>query len=252
MDNLKINFDQEIVNFKVSAEDAGTSLNPLSHIRAMLKTETENLNSRFLANKPIESIVHDRAKWIDQLLSYLWAQQSWPNPDIALLAVGGFGRGELFPYSDIDLLILTETDDNDHLKQAISNFITALWDVGLEARQSVRSLSQCCSESRVDITIATSLMESRTLAGPKFLKNKLDNLIAAENIWPVKEFFHAKCCEQKDRHQKYNDTDYALQPNVKTSPGGLRDIQTISWIAKRQFRTSSFDEFVQLGLLNSA
>ena len=252
MDNLKINFDQEIVNFKVSAEDAGTSLNPLSHIRAMLKTETENLNSRFLANKPIESIVHDRAKWIDQLLSFLWAQQSWPNPDIALLAVGGFGRGELFPYSDIDLLILTETDDNDHLKQGISNFITALWDVGLEARQSVRSLSQCCSESRVDITIATSLMESRTLAGPKFLKNKLDNLIAAENIWPVKEFFHAKCCEQKDRHQKYNDTDYALQPNVKTSPGGLRDIQTISWIAKRQFRTSSFDEFVQLGLLNSA
>ena len=119
MDNLKINFDQEIVNFKVSAEDAGTSLNPLSHIRAMLKTETENLNSRFLANKPIESIVHDRAKWIDQLLSYLWAQQSWPNPDIALLAVGGFGRGELFPYSDIGLLILTETDDNDHRKQAI-------------------------------------------------------------------------------------------------------------------------------------
>ena len=117
MDNLKINFDQEIVNFKVSAEDAGTSLNPLSHIRAMLKTETENLNSRFLANKPIESIVHDRAKWIDQLLSFLWAQQSWPNPDIALLAVGGFGRGELFPYSDIDLLILTETDDNDHLNR---------------------------------------------------------------------------------------------------------------------------------------
>ena len=124
--------------------------------------------------------------------------------------------------------------------------------MNLLTRQSVRSLSQCCSESRVDITIATSLMESRTLAGPKFLKNKLDNLIAAENIWPVKEFFHAKCCEQKDRHQKYNDTDYALQPNVKTSPGGLRDIQTISWIAKRQFRTSSFDEFVQLGLLNSA
>lgn len=252
MDSAKLNSDQDCVNFKPSAQNTHAAVNGLSRIKAMLKTETQSLDSRFLSGEPIESIVYDRAKWIDQLLGFLWTEQKWPNQNIALLAVGGFGRGELFPYSDIDLLILTETDDNEHLKQGISNFITALWDVGLEARQSVRSLSQCSDESRNDITVATSLMESRTLAGSKSLQYKLNDLIAAEKIWPVKEFFHAKVQEQEARHQKYDDTDYALQPNVKTSPGGLRDIQTISWIAMRQFRASTFDDFVRLGLLNDA
>jgi [protein-PII] uridylyltransferase len=252
MDSAKLNSDQDFVNFKPSAQNSNAAVNRLSRIKAMLKTETQGLDSRFLSGEPIESIVYDRAKWIDQLLGFLWTEQKWPNQNIALLAVGGFGRGELFPYSDIDLLILTETDDNEHLKQGISNFITALWDVGLEARQSVRSLSQCSDESRNDITVATSLMESRTLAGSKSLQYKLNDLIAAEKIWPVKEFFHAKVQEQEARHQKYDDTDYALQPNVKTSPGGLRDIQTISWIAMRQFKASTFDDFVRLGLLNDA
>jgi [protein-PII] uridylyltransferase len=252
MDSAKLNSDQDFVNFKPSAQNSNAAVNRLSRIKAMLKTETQSLDSRFLSGEPIESIVYDRAKWIDQLLGFLWTEQKWPNQNIALLAVGGFGRGELFPYSDIDLLILTETDDNEHLKQGISNFITALWDVGLEARQSVRSLSQCSDESRNDITVATSLMESRTLAGSKSLQYKLNDLIAAEKIWPVKEFFHAKVQEQEARHQKYDDTDYALQPNVKTSPGGLRDIQTISWIAMRQFKASTFDDFVRLGLLNDA
>ena len=252
MDNAKLNPDQHFVDFKFSAKTAKALSISFSQIRTMLKTETKNLDSRFLAGEPIERIVCDRAKWIDQLLSFLWAEQKWPNQNISLLAVGGFGRGELFPYSDIDLLILTETDNNEHLKQAISNFITTLWDVGLEVRQSVRSLSQCSDESRNDITVATSLMESRTLAGSKFLRNRLDELIAAEKIWPAKEFFHAKVREQEDRHKKYDDADYALQPNVKTSPGGLRDIQTISWIAMRQFRASTFNDFVQLGLLNDA
>ena len=250
MDSAELNSDQDIVNFKLSAESADASATPLLRIREMLRTVTKNLDSRFIAGEPIERIVRDRAKLIDQLLGFLWAKQDWPNQNIALLAVGGFGRSELFPYSDIDLLILTKTDDNEHLKQAISNFITALWDVGLEVRQSVRSLSQCSEESRNDITVATSLMESRTLAGSKFLQHELADLIETEKVWPVKEFFHAKVHEQENRHQKYDDADYALQPNVKTSPGGLRDIQTISWIAMRQFRASTFDDFVHLNLLN--
>lgn len=252
MDSAELNSGQDIVNFKLSAESADASTKPILRIREMLRTVTKNLDSRFIAGEPIERIVRDRAKLIDQLLGFLWAGQDWPNQNIALLAVGGFGRSELFPYSDIDLLILTKTDDNEHLKPAISNFITALWDVGLEVRQSVRSLSQCSEESRNDITVATSLMESRTLAGSKFLQHELADLIETEKVWPVKEFFHAKVHEQENRHQKYDDADYALQPNVKTSPGGLRDIQTISWIAMRQFRASTFDDFVNLNLLNDA
>ncbi|MDP6417737.1 MAG: [protein-PII] uridylyltransferase, partial [Gammaproteobacteria bacterium] len=123
------------------------------------------------------------------------------------------------------------------------------WDIGLEIGQSVRSIKQCKTEAIRDITVCTALMESRTLIGPEELHSKMVALTRSRRVWPIKKFLRAKLDEQIARHEKYHDVEYALEPNVKTSPGGLRDIQTIAWVAKRHYDASSFRDLVELGFL---
>ena len=115
-----------------------------------------------------------------------------------------------------------------------SSFLTLLWDIGLEVGQSVRSVDECAEEARADLTVITNLMESRTIAGPERLRQRMLDVTSTAQMWPSKHFFLAKRDEQSARHAKYNDTEYNLEPNVKGSPGGLRDIQTILWVARRQ------------------
>lgn len=219
---------------------------------AMLKA-SEILDRRYKANLNISDIVFERAGIVDQVLRLAWSQQDWPDTsDISLVAVGGYGRGELLPHSDIDILILTRKDRNTKYKSCISSFLTLLWDIGLEIGQSVRSIKQCKVEAISDITVATALMESRTLTGPGELQEKMLKLTMGRNVWPIKKFLRAKWDEQIARHKKYHDIDYALEPNVKTSPGGLRDIQTIAWVAKRHFGASSFHDLVELGFLKES
>ena len=137
-------------------------------------------------------------------------------------------------------------------KEPISKFLTLLWDIGLELGQSVRSIKQCKQEASNDITVATALMESRTLVGPPELQQQMYALTTGKRVWPIKKFLSAKLAEQQARHSKYHDIDYALEPNVKTSPGGLRDIQTIAWVAKRHYGASSFNDLVALGFLKES
>lgn len=211
------------------------------------------LDERYKANLNITEIVSGRAWVIDQVLKLAWKTQNWPDEkDISLVAVGGYGRGELLPHSDIDLLILTRKDNASRYKSCISSFLTLLWDIGLEIGQSVRSIKQCKREAIDDITVATALMESRTLAGPTELQAEMSALTSGKRVWPIKKFLRAKWDEQNARHRKYHDIDYALEPNVKTSPGGLRDIQTIAWVAKRHFGASSFHDLVKLGFLKES
>lgn len=189
---------------------------------------------RFLEGEDIRSLVYERALFIDCILHYAWHQFHWPA-HISLEAVGGYGRGELHPYSDIDLLILYQADVFDSCKENIERFLTLLWDIGLEIGSSVRTPEQTIELARTDITVATNIMESRTLVGDPSLRHTLMALSTEQNIWPAKEFFTAKFQEQQERHQKYNDTEYNLEPNIKNAPGGLRDIQTIHWVTKRYF-----------------
>lgn len=223
---------------------------PIAAFKKALKQAREVLDARFASGRDIRRLVEDRAWFVDQILHEAWKRFDWSeDADIALLAVGGYGRGELLPHSDIDLLILLDSADHEVFREPIEGFLTLLWDIGLEVGQSVRSVDECAEEARADLTVITNLMESRTIAGPERLRQRMQAVTSPEHMWPSREFFLAKRTEQKARHAKYNDTEYNLEPNVKGSPGGLRDIQTILWVARRQFSSLDLHALVRKGFL---
>ena len=214
--------------------------------RASLAATDADLKNRFLAGESVVDLVHARAVATDELLRELWqTHMGQLCGDVALVAVGGYGRGELHPSSDVDImLLLPDTIDAD-AEQALSAFITSLWDVGLEIGHSVRTVQQCVEQAIADLTVATTLMEARLIAGPEALFRSMQDAVAPDRIWSSQEFFAEKRREQIARHHRYHDTGYNLEPNVKGSPGGLRDIQMIGWVAKRHFGVDTLDELVE-------
>lgn len=208
---------------------------------------TDYFHQQFQQGCHIRELIWGRAHFIDQLLSCAWQLFDWQD-DISLNAVGGYGRGELHPHSDIDIVILLRGNNAFDYQQPISEFVTLLWDIKLNIGHSVRSMAECFTEAEQDITIATSLMESRTIAGPgDILTTTALNI--EQNSWPSHAFFSAKWHEQNSRHSKHGNSEYNLEPNVKSSPGGLRDIQMIGWIAKRHFNANEMDDLVSRGFL---
>jgi len=189
------------------------------------------------------------SKLADTTLKALWQQAGFAGP-FALLAVGGYGRDELFPYSDVDVLVLMpdgESPDGDAaLKTRIEGFIGSCWDTGLEIGSSVRTLSQCLHEAANDVTIQTSLLEGRLITGNAELFTEFHRQFFAA-IDPH-AFFVAKTLELRQRHSKFEDTPYALEPNCKESPGGLRDLQVILWVAKAAGYGSNWDDLAKNGL----
>jgi [protein-PII] uridylyltransferase len=219
--------------------------------RSLLKQAQEELSARFAEEEPVEALVRARARFTDVLLRALW-QQRLPADlaaRLALVAVGGYGRGELHPYSDIDFLVLVPAPLSATERVNLEQLVAFLWDIGLEVGHSVRTVAECAEESAADVGVMTTLMESRRLAGSAELLAAMRAALAPDRVWPVREFFEAKVREQQERRLKANDTAYNLEPNVKTGPGGLRDIQTIAWVAKRQFGAESLDELVTHGFL---
>jgi len=192
----------------------------------------------------VSVLVSARAQFVDNILRKLWCQHNLDEHQISLLAVGGYGRGELHPYSDVDILLLTQESISDELSEKISTFITQLWDVKLDIGQSVRSAKECIKQAENDVTVATNLMEVRQICGNETLTQHLYQLLAENDYWTSEKFFIAKRDEQYDRHQQYHGASYTLEPNLKANPGGLRDIQTIAWVAKRHFVADSFEELV--------
>jgi [protein-PII] uridylyltransferase len=169
----------------------------------------------------------------------------------ALVAVGGYGRGELHPCSDVDVLLLAPQPPDAGGSASVEHLVTFLWDIGLEIGHSVRTVAQCAEQCVGDVGVMTTLLEARLLAGNAALLAAMRAALAPERIWPVKQFFEAKVREQTERHLKANDTAYNLEPNVKTGPGGLRDIQTIAWVAKRHFDADSLDGLMTHGFLTA-
>ena len=233
------------------AEMAG-SRSPIAPFKAALHHIQARLDERFRAGADIRDLVRGRAWYLDQLLAIAWQQHAWPDDGIALLAVGGYGRGELHPHSDIDLLFLLENDDDAPYRALLTDFITFLWDIGLDIGHSVRSLNDCERESKNDVTVITNLIESRLIAGPKHLRKAMKQRLSPDRLWPADLFFEAKWQEQIARHYRYNNTEYHLEPNLKSSPGGLRDIQMIGWVAKRHFGTEKYADIVANGFMNDA
>jgi len=218
--------------------------------RQVLDRGTELLKERFVADDAIEDLVRDRARLVDITLRAAWIRHAGKfADDLALVTVGGYGRGELHPSSDIDIMVLLPKSDSADWQSDIERFLTFLWDIGLEVGHSVRSIDDCQRESLADISVATTLFEARLLAGPESLFAGMRRALAPDRLWSSQDFFEAKCKEQSERHHRYFDTAYNLEPNVKSSPGGLRDVQTIGWVAKRHFGTDTLDELVAHGFL---
>lgn len=192
------------------------------------------------------------ARHVDGTLQRLWEAAYLPK-GAALIAVGGYGRGELFPYSDVDVLVLLpddrsmQHDANAALKSGIEGFITACWDIGLEIGSSVRTIGECLEEAERDVTVQTALLESRFLCGAKPVFAQFRRVFA-QRLDP-KAFLRAKTLEMRQRHQKYEDTPYSLEPNCKESPGGLRDLQVVLWVARAAGLGKTWSELAAKGLV---
>jgi [protein-PII] uridylyltransferase len=213
----------------------------------------ECLNKKFHANEDVNQLVKARAWVADQLIMYAWNMLIPSGENVSLVAVGGFGRGELHPHSDVDLLVLlADPAPGEALRKGIEDFVTLLWDAGFYLGHSVRTVETCVSEAKKDISTATSLMESRLICGQVEMQKKMLVATAADQVWSASEYFDAKYEEQVTRHGQYHDTAYNLEPNIKEGPGGLRDIQMIGWVAKRHFSTQSLHTLVERGFLTES
>jgi [protein-PII] uridylyltransferase len=227
---------------------AGTPSSSPASVRERIRAYSQLQASQFEAGAPANQLVLARASFIDTALVDVWRSFGLSSkPGLGLVAVGGYGRGELHPFSDVDVLVLgtpTALDD-----ETISSFVTALWDTGLDIGHAVRTVDQCVEDSAADITIATNLLEARLVIGDQQLFHTMRERTNVRNVWPSKAFFEAKWDEQRARHHRYHDTAYNLEPNVKEGPGGLRDLQMIGWVAKRHFGAQTLRDLVAHGFL---
>lgn len=210
------------------------------------------LTQRFEAGAPVEEVIAQRGQLMDQLLAAAWRAHLPDAGNAALVAVGGYGRGDLQPGSDIDLTLLATPRSRSQLKSSIETFLAFLWDLGLALGHSVRTPKECLSEARADVTVATNLMESRLLAGKEDLHRAMLRLTGPNKVWPSRKFFEAKQAEQAQRHRKYDNNEHNLEPNVKEGPGGLRDVQTVEWVAKRHFGATGLKDLARHGFLTRA
>ncbi|BCL68967.1 (Protein-PII) uridylyltransferase [Vibrio nigripulchritudo SFn27] len=225
----------------------------LESLRNELDTFSEYQKNEFLAHHPVTDLVLGRSEYMDMLLTRLWEHYAFDKvPEMSLVAVGGYGRGELHPLSDIDILVLSQSALDDSVKTKVSEFITLLWDLRMEVGHSVRTVEECKEVGKDDLTVATNLQEARLICGCEDSFHKLKLLIHSESFWPSEVFYQAKLQEQKERHARYHDTTYNLEPDIKSSPGGLRDIHTLSWVARRHFGATSLFEMSRYGFLTDA
>ena len=222
----------------------------IAAFRDTLKWGRERLNGLFHEGIPADSLVHARTHLVDEVLRAAW-QKFLPEgaPGLTLVAVGGYGRGELLPHSDIDILLLHSGDALEAHRKGLEQMTAFGWDIGLEVGQSVRTVDECVTEAAKDVTVITNLLEARLLTGDEALFHAMQRALTPDQVWPVKDFFEAKKAEQAARYRKYDDTGYKLEPNVKESPGGLRDIHTIAWVAKRHFGAQTLAELREHGFL---
>ncbi|MDO8812381.1 MAG: [protein-PII] uridylyltransferase [Gallionella sp.] len=245
-------------------------------LRESLRSDRSALEQSFLEHNNAARLLAAHTRLVDRYLRRVWRQLAMPDR-IALAAVGGYGRCKLYPRSDIDLLILLDAESekllmeplairpgeqttlakslvmaghppDNALQQQLHQLISVLWDIGLEVGHSVRTVAQCMKES-ADITVQTNLLEARLLCGNKELFHELCDSV--QQHLDLRAFYLAKLQEQQRRHARYAEADFNLEPNLKESPGGLRDLQTVTWIARAAGLGTHWSELAQIGLLTT-
>ncbi len=220
-------------------------------LRQYLADCDRDLAGAFRDGAAATDLVRARAEAVRRVLAYVW--QSWlgDSGEASLLAVGGFGRGELFPHSDVDLLILTVPDPPPRLLRAIEAFATCLWDIGLKPGLAVRDLAGCRALAAADVGVYTNLLEARWLEGARALAGSLLGSLPDEGLWAPARFLAVKQAEQAARHLRFGDTAYNLEPQLKEGPGGLRDLQMIGWLGRAIAGSGEHAAMAEAGLLDA-
>ncbi|MDO8439042.1 MAG: [protein-PII] uridylyltransferase, partial [Telluria sp.] len=218
-------------------------------LKQQLKADRLVLIAAFRDDGKPEKLLRGLRQSVDNVLTEAWESVGLP-PNTALVGVGGYGRGELFPHSDVDLLILLGEPAGAITTAKLEELVQMLWDLGLEIGHSIRTVDECMSESKADITVQTSLLEARLVFGDAALFEQLQERYNA--ALDPQAFFNAKMAEMRLRHAKYEDTAFSLEPNCKESPGGLRDLQVILWVAKAAGLANSWGQLAVRGLITQS
>ena len=205
--------------------------------------------SEYEKNISIRKLLKNKSLLVDDLVKKAWKKNSLKEKDICLMAVGGYGRSELFPYSDIDILILVRNYDDKKILKNIENFIADIWHLKFQVGHSVRSVDDCIIAINENIATFTSLLDCRIILGDRLLYENMLRNIESKSIWSKKNFLSAKKLEQKKRYSKYSNTAYLLEPDIKEGPGGFRDLQTLIWIAKKNFKTNSLFDLYSINII---
>ncbi len=217
-------------------------------LKEQLKTARQELIAAYQLESKPELLLTSLRKSVDAVLIQAWEHCDMPA-GAALVAVGGYGRGELFPHSDVDVLILLDAIADAPLQAKLEELVQLCWDIGIEFGHSIRTIEECLSESAADITVQTSLLEARLVTGNRKLFQFMRERCNA--AMDPQAFFHAKTIELRQRHVKYEDTAFSLEPNCKESPGGLRDLQVILWVAKASGLGDSWSKLADRGLITA-
>ncbi|MBE2894097.1 bifunctional uridylyltransferase/uridylyl-removing protein GlnD [Spirabiliibacterium falconis] len=217
-------------------------------VKAALSTlkaqETEQLKYA-----PITALLHTRTAFFDQLIGDLWQHLGFSDQRLCVMAVGGFGRKEMFPHSDLDLLLLTQTALCEQDRARWQQLVQFLWDCGLNVGQAVRTLRECECDGKADLSIATTFFEARRLCGSPRLAEELNALTQRSDFWTLEAYYNGRMAEREQRYQRYHNTSYNLEPDVKYSPGGLRDLHLLSWLTRRHNGDQSLEQMLQSGFI---
>ncbi|HTA64528.1 MAG TPA: [protein-PII] uridylyltransferase [Xanthomonadaceae bacterium] len=228
-------------------DDAGWALDA----RKRLATGQAGRAARFDAGDAVEVLLVARSREVDAIVLAAWSRTCGGHAGLHLFATGGYARRELFPHSDVDLLVLADRAPDEAEHADLSRFFALLWDAGLKAGHAVRTPDECTSAASGEITVLTAMMEARLLHGDSASVERLRAAISPSCVWPAAAYFAGKRDEQRQRHARFNDTANNLEPNIKDGPGGLRDLQTLRWMAQRVLGARDLAALVPLGQLGA-
>ncbi len=233
-------------------EQAGTAAEFTAVAKQALAAQRSALTESLAKGIAIETLIGRYRECLDVIVCKAWDLGMHRDAGLVLVATGGYGRGELYPHSDIDLLVCGQEAEHVRHSEAIGQFFSLLWDSGLKVGQAVRSVGQCLEQSRLDVATYTSLLEIRKLAGDEKVFLSLEAAVNSPEVYDARGYFEAKRHEQRQRHAKFHNTADNLEPNLKEGPGGLRDFHTLNWLSRKLYGVSSLAGLVPLGLLGDA
>ncbi|TBR38765.1 MULTISPECIES: [protein-PII] uridylyltransferase [Dyella] len=230
---------------------SGVSTEARRALRQLLDDMDRALATAFRDGADASALARRRGDSVGRVVVHVWTACLGDVTGAALFAIGGFGRGLLFPRSDVDLLALVQHSDAARMR-ALEQFFATLWDIGLKVGHAVRDVEQCRALAAQDASVFTSLLDARRLAGDAAMEDALASIVDDPALWPPAPYLAARLAERDARHARYNDTAYNLEPNVKDGPGGLRTLDSLRWLGHRLAHADDFDDMEHEGLLDPA